>query len=86
MAVKVTIDSALCTGHGRCYSLSPTVFDSDDDGNGRVIVDELDDARSPQPASPSPTAPSKPSPSATDPLRFRLSDGFTGPRLVNHRT
>jgi len=40
--VKVTIDSGLCTGHGRCYSLSPTVFDSDDDGNGRVIVDDLD--------------------------------------------
>jgi ferredoxin len=46
--VKVTIDSDLCTGHGRCYSLSPTVFDSDDDGNGRVILndlDELDDAQ-----------------------------------------
>ena len=41
--VKVTIDSALCTGHGRCYSLSPTVFDSDDDGNGHVIVDDIDD-------------------------------------------
>ena len=40
--MKVTIDSTLCTGHGRCYSLSPTVFDSDDDGNGRVIVDDLD--------------------------------------------
>ena len=40
--MKVTIDSELCTGHGRCYSLSPTVFDSDDDGNGRVIVAELD--------------------------------------------
>ena len=43
--MKVTIDPALCTGHGRCYSLSPTVFDSDDDGTGRVIVDELDDAQ-----------------------------------------
>jgi ferredoxin len=42
MPVKVTIDSALCTGHGRCYSLSPTVFDSGDDGNGRVIVEEVD--------------------------------------------
>ena len=42
--MKVTIDPALCTGHGRCYSLSPTVFESDDDGNGRVIVDELDPA------------------------------------------
>lgn len=40
--MKVTIDSALCTGHGRCYSLSPTVFEGDDDGNGRVIVDDLD--------------------------------------------
>jgi ferredoxin len=43
MCVKVMIDPALCTGHGRCYSLSPTVFDSDDDGNGCVIVDELDE-------------------------------------------
>lgn len=41
--MNVTIDPALCTGHGRCYSLAPTVFDSNDDGNGVVIVGELDD-------------------------------------------
>ena len=40
--MKVTIDPTLCTGHGRCYSLSPAVFDSDDDGNGHVIVAEVD--------------------------------------------
>ncbi|HUF99474.1 MAG TPA: ferredoxin [Ilumatobacter sp.] len=40
--MKVTIDSALCNGHGRCYSLSPTVFDSDDDGTSHVIVEEVE--------------------------------------------
>ncbi|MTV24933.1 ferredoxin [Nitriliruptoraceae bacterium ZYF776] len=28
----VTIDRALCSGHGRCYALAPEVFAPDDEG------------------------------------------------------
>lgn len=38
----VVIDENLCTGHGRCYSLAPSVFEPDDRGQGLVIVEELD--------------------------------------------
>lgn len=31
-AMRIEVDPALCTGHGRCYSLAPTVFESDEDG------------------------------------------------------
>jgi ferredoxin len=37
----VVIDENLCTGHGRCYSLAPSVFEPDDRGQGLVIVAEL---------------------------------------------
>ncbi|WP_131746965.1 ferredoxin [Frankia sp. Cppng1_Ct_nod] len=30
--VEIMVDPARCTGHGRCYSLAPAVFDADDDG------------------------------------------------------
>ncbi len=30
--MKVTIDTSLCTGHGRCYTLAGDVFESDDEG------------------------------------------------------
>lgn len=30
--MKVKVDGALCTGHGRCYSLAPDVFEPDDEG------------------------------------------------------
>jgi ferredoxin len=39
--VKVRIDPDICTGHGRCYTLAPQVFDSDDRGYGVVIDVEL---------------------------------------------
>jgi ferredoxin len=35
--MKVIIDAAKCQGHGRCYSLAPDLFDSDELGNGFVI-------------------------------------------------
>ena len=41
--MKVRIDTELCTGHGRCYSLAPEVFEPDDLGHGRVILDEVPD-------------------------------------------
>jgi ferredoxin len=39
--VKVRIDTTACTGHGRCYSLAPAVFESDDDGYGVVILEDV---------------------------------------------
>jgi len=37
--MRVVIDTNACTGHGRCYSLSPDVFESDDAGYGQVKVE-----------------------------------------------
>ena len=31
--MKIVIDEERCTGHGRCYSLVPELFDSDDPGH-----------------------------------------------------
>ena len=33
MAVRIVLDEAACTGHGRCYSLAPDVFDADEQGH-----------------------------------------------------
>ncbi|HEX5268780.1 MAG TPA: ferredoxin [Acidimicrobiales bacterium] len=41
--MRVRIDPDTCTGHGRCYSLAPEVFEPDDYGHGKVIVDEVPD-------------------------------------------
>ena len=30
--MKVVVDHSKCQGHGRCYDLSPEVFDADEDG------------------------------------------------------
>jgi ferredoxin len=30
--MKIRLDSEKCQGHGRCYSLAPSLFDSDDEG------------------------------------------------------
>ena len=49
--MRVVIDTERCTGHGRCYSVSPTVATDDDEGYGVVIcdgaitADQLEDAR-----------------------------------------
>lgn len=37
--MRVRIDPEVCTGHGRCYSLAPEVFEPDDYGHGKVILD-----------------------------------------------
>ena len=34
---RLILDTEKCTGHGRCYALSPTLFEPDDDGNGQLI-------------------------------------------------
>jgi ferredoxin len=30
--IRVEVDRELCTGHGRCYSVAPGVFEADSDG------------------------------------------------------
>ena len=37
----VAVDPDLCTGHGRCYSLAPEVFDADEVGHSVVLVEEV---------------------------------------------
>lgn len=41
MAIRVQLDRSRCQGHGRCYVLAATVFESDDDGYGAVISETL---------------------------------------------
>jgi ferredoxin len=37
--MRVTVDSAKCQGHTRCYALAPELFDVDDYGQAVVIGD-----------------------------------------------
>ena len=37
--MKVTIDADRCQGHGRCFTIAPELFDSDDVGSGVVLGD-----------------------------------------------
>ena len=30
--MRIAVDAGLCSGHGRCYVLSPNVFTADDEG------------------------------------------------------
>jgi ferredoxin len=41
--IKIRIDEEACTGHGRCYTLSPELFDTDDYGHGVVLHPEAAD-------------------------------------------
>jgi len=36
--MKLVLSDDRCQGHGRCYSLAPTLFDSDDYGNSQLVV------------------------------------------------
>lgn len=38
--MRVTVDDAVCTGHGRCYALAPEVFGPDDFGRCEIRVPE----------------------------------------------
>jgi ferredoxin len=38
---RVSVDPDLCTGHGRCYTLAPDVFDADDCGHSVVRVADV---------------------------------------------
>lgn len=39
--MKVTVDADRCTGHGRCYSLAPEVFEADDEGHCRLLLSDV---------------------------------------------
>ncbi len=38
---RVAVDPDLCTGHGRCYTLAPDVFDADEVGHSIVLVNDV---------------------------------------------
>ncbi len=40
--MRVRVDAAVCTGHGRCYSLAPEVFGADDVGHCEILVPDGD--------------------------------------------
>jgi ferredoxin len=49
--MRLSIDAERCTGHGRCYTLVPSLFDADEQGHSVALVevlaaDQLDAARS----------------------------------------
>lgn len=37
--MRLKLDSNACQGHGRCYTLAPDLFDSDDEGYAVLKVD-----------------------------------------------
>lgn len=37
--MRLHLDSEACQGHGRCYTLAPDLFDSDDEGYAVLLVD-----------------------------------------------
>jgi ferredoxin len=39
--MKLRIDFEACTGHGRCYSLAPELFDADDYGHSVLLQEEV---------------------------------------------
>jgi ferredoxin len=41
---RLLIDEDMCHGHGRCYAVSPDLFNSDDEGFGVVVGSEITDA------------------------------------------
>ncbi len=41
MAKKVTLDKDLCIGCGVCNAVAPEVFDWDDDGKMKTVMDEV---------------------------------------------
>jgi ferredoxin len=35
--MRLELDGEACQGHGRCYSLTPTLFDADDQGHSVLL-------------------------------------------------
>lgn len=42
--MKLRIDTDACTGHGRCYSLAPELFDADDYGHAVLLQESVPEA------------------------------------------
>jgi ferredoxin len=40
--MKMKVDGVLCTGHGRCWSIAPEVYDADDEGFNAAAGDVID--------------------------------------------
>ncbi|MGZ4512038.1 MAG: ferredoxin, partial [Mycobacterium sp.] len=38
---RIAVDADRCTGHGRCYTLAPDVFDADEVGHSVLLVGEV---------------------------------------------
>jgi ferredoxin len=38
---RVLADADRCTGHGRCYTLAPDVFDADEVGHCAVLIEDV---------------------------------------------
>lgn len=38
---RILVDADRCTGHGRCYTLAPDVFDADEVGHSVVLVPDV---------------------------------------------
>ena len=36
--MRLSVDTAVCTGHGRCYALAPQLFAPDDFGHCELVV------------------------------------------------
>jgi ferredoxin len=39
--MKIRLDSDLCQGHGRCYTLAPDLFDADEYGHCVLLVTDV---------------------------------------------
>lgn len=39
--MRVRLDADACQGHGRCYTLAPAVFETDDLGHCVVLTEEV---------------------------------------------
>lgn len=39
--MRIRLDTQACQGHGRCYTLAPMLFDSDDLGHCVLLADEV---------------------------------------------
>ncbi|HTX84037.1 MAG TPA: ferredoxin [Streptosporangiaceae bacterium] len=41
--MRISVDGEQCVGHGRCYSVSPEVFEPDDEGfcAGQGLIQEI---------------------------------------------
>jgi ferredoxin len=38
VTLRIVIDEEACTGHGRCYTLAPAVFQPDDVGRSELVA------------------------------------------------